>query len=401
MQRSTNQQPDVLATATVENPENMQQNRSPSPTPTEVDDPEPESIIEQLTALNIKVRDFAYPTTITYTEPPPPPTTEIFDQYRGIAEFEFRLAQNPRTRPIEGKTLKRLLALRWVSMAEAKQRLHQMDWEAMKDYEALDAQHPWRPCKWSVVPDAAHRAQLVLEHGAIFIHLDKIYRMVQAQREAEEQEQRLIREAQERLRVMEAEREGGMGMVVSAADEDEDEDEEERELQEVEGAVQPDADSVAAGKKRALEHTASTPSFPNSDTLTGPKRARLSDVPDLPASFAATLASSQSASTSSSQPSSSQASASTSSSARPIIRTPPPRQYPAPLSSYDPELYPEAARVIEAEARPPTPRADTPPLDDDDDGTDTDSEERPGNRLTRPRKGLKRAISRTQTFRQL
>lgn len=73
--------------------------------------------------LNIKVRDYAYsessPSTCAAPTSPQPTSvlraTEIFDQCRGIAEFVFRLRQAPRTYPIQGKTLRRLLDIKRVS----------------------------------------------------------------------------------------------------------------------------------------------------------------------------------------------------------------------------------------------------------------------------------------------
>ncbi|GLB42722.1 hypothetical protein LshimejAT787_1201710 [Lyophyllum shimeji] len=396
-QASTQTTPEVevLASADVETyaDEEPQQVRPPSPAPTEIDDPEPEALLQTLQTLNIKVRDFAYPAppASPFSSPspapkatihtPPTPATEIFDQYKGIAEFEFRLVQDPRTYPITGKTLRRLLDMGWVSMGEAKARLHQMDCEAMKEYDARDSRHAWRPCRWTSVPDTDMRQRLLLDYGGTFVHLDKMRRIEQAMNEREVEERRLIEEAEERVRIMEAEREGGMGMVVGAESDDEDEDEDEQ------GRVAKSA--VAAGKKRALEHTLSTPSFANSEALAGPKRAKLSGAPAPPPSPPST-----------SQPATSKPTP-TPTPIPPPARMPPPRQYPAPLSTYNPQLYPEAARVIEAEDRPrpplPPPREDTPPLEDDEDERD-----RPGHPLQRKKKrGLKRTLSRTQTFTQL
>ncbi|KAF8063245.1 hypothetical protein FPV67DRAFT_1672276 [Lyophyllum atratum] len=380
----TNTPPEVLASTSTEKhaqeaPADNRQMRAPSPAPTEIDDPEPEALLEALNNLSIKVRDYAYPapsSSPSNTQPtapkksthiPPKPTTEVFDQYKGIAEFEFRLVQDPRTHPIMGKTLRRLLDMGWVSMDEAKARLHQMDWEAMKEYDARDSTHPWRPCKWSTIPDTDMRQMLLLDHGGTFMHVDKVRRIMKAQQERDERDRLLIEEAQERMRIMEEEREGGMGMVVGAQDDDEEDYVVVRS-------------SIAAGKKRALEHTSSTPSFANSESLAGPKRPKLSGAsppsPSDPPSQLATFLPTP---------------------PLPAVRVPPPRQYPAPLSSYNPELYPEAASVIEAEARPPPPpREDTPPLEDED-----VEDDRPGHRLQRKKKGLKRSLSRTQTFTQL
>ncbi|KIM44142.1 hypothetical protein M413DRAFT_443184 [Hebeloma cylindrosporum] len=113
---------------------------------------------------------------------------------------------------------------------------------------------------------------------------------------------------------------------------------------------------------------------------------------------------------------------------------PPAKQYPAPLHTYHPSLYPEAASIIESSSqsssqpRPVFPagleRADTPPvgedgeiidakgksrsnLDDEDaaelDDTVGTSTAGRGTKLVHPREGkkMRRVLSRTQTFAQL
>ena len=361
----------------IDDRQESQQIRAPSPAPTEIDDPEPEAILEDLKRLNIKVRDYAYPEPSLSTSAAPTSskpssvymTTEIFDQYRGIAEFEFRLRQDPRTYPIQGKTLRRLLDLKWVPMDECKQRLHQMDWEAMKDYDARASDYPWRPCKWSNVPDATEREQLLATRGSYFVGVDRARWQLEALEEREARERVLVQKAEERVRIREqkeqAEREMEKAMALPT----------EALLSEDEEVPE----CLPSSKKRALERSASTPSYPtNSESpsscdTAGPKRARLDGQTSV-LGHAAT---------------------------KPLPVPPaPPKQYPAPLSSYDPALYPEAASVIEAEARPPLPpREDTPPLDGDSDGENAPASH--GHPLQRRRKGLKRTLSRTQTFTQL
>jgi hypothetical protein len=80
------------------------------------------------------------------------------------------------------------------------------------------------------------------------------------------------------------------------------------------------------------------------------------------------------------------------------------KQYPAPLASYDPEIYPEAAGVIESQqlsqGRPvPPPRADTPPIEELEARERRRQEQE--NRPNGLKRGLKRTLSRTQTFTQL
>jgi len=87
----------------------------------------------------------------------------------------------------------------------------------------------------------------------------------------------------------------------------------------------------------------------------------------------------------------------------------PTKQYPAPLHTYNPELYPDAASIIESSSqsqsqpRPVVPeRSDTPPLDTEEEEGQGWSPGK-GTKLVHPRhqKALKRALSRTQTFAQL
>ncbi|KAG6906751.1 hypothetical protein DXG01_012281 [Tephrocybe rancida] len=377
-----------------------QPHRAPSPAPTEVDDPEPEVILEGLKNLSIKVRDYAYPSSPSHASSSsytPRPAAEIFDPQRAIVEYEYRLHQNPRTHPIPGKVMRRLLILGWVPMAEAQERLQQIDWEAMKEHDAKDSGYPWRPVKYSSIPGPVERQTLFEARFHYFVNLDKAKRQLKAQ-EDWEQQQRLIgiaveeraqqaikaqeekaelekrlRDAFERNRRLLEEQEGGMGMVFEPDDNTDIKDDDSNWVPSVQAAYS----RVALGKKRALEHTPSTPNFAVCDSTTdGPKRARLSGAPSsLPS--AATASSSQ---------------------APPFQPTPPAQQYPAALQSYDPHLYPDAARIIGAEARPPVvlPNDVTPPISDDEEADD-----RPGVRLHKKKKGLKRTLSRTQTFTQL
>jgi len=110
---------------------------------------------------------------------------------------------------------------------------------------------------------------------------------------------------------------------------------------------------------------------------------------------------------------------------------PPAKQYPAPLQSYNPEIYPDAASIIEASSqsqprnvlpRSDTPpcssiqqrlegalsRTDTPPVEVENDpswnANSTNNSPGKGQKLVHPRHqggALKRGLSRTQTFAQL
>jgi hypothetical protein len=340
--------------------------RAPSPAPTEVEDPDPESILTHLQTLNIKVRDFAYEPP--YTSPSPSSSTppqsipapaqvpEIFDQYKGIAEFEYRLAQSPRTLPIFGKTMRRLLDLEWVLYEEAEERLHAMDWEALREHDKKEKKHkpyPWRPCIWNEVPDAEARKRCLEEHGSWFVNYDRIMRNLDWIEERDEKERKQIEMVQEAVRQWEMKEEERMRMVVDPA------------------PASPTSSFGSPSRKRALDDEGESSASTSTSDDPNTKRPRLSQ--------------SQPSSQSQSQP-------------HPPA---PPKQYPAPLFSYDPVLYPDAKNAIELSAqsqpRPVVPpRADTPPAEE----REEEEERRPGALVRRPKR-LRRTLSRTQTFTQL
>jgi hypothetical protein len=370
--------------------------RAPSPAPTEIEDPDPESILEDLKALNIKARDYAYPAPVPASfpdsipapastsrsglKPPkvhipaplPAPATEIFDQYKGIVEFEYRLAQIPRSAPITGKTMRRLFDLDWVTMEEAQARLHPIDWAALKEYDTrhgIDArgkgkgkdskEYPWRPCKWSTVPMMEERQRLVVERGQYFYGYDRVRRQLEHAAAREEKERMQAEEAEERMRLREHEMDLDVAAEASQS-----------------GTTSTSSSAIACpppspSRKRAFEASelSSSSASTSTDAADGDaKRQRLSSSP-------------------------------------PAYPPAPSKQYPAPLSSYNPELYPEAASVIESQARPPPPRADTPPARSDTPPLGEDGEPEGGSHggqpLVRRVRGLKRTLSRTQTFKQL
>ncbi|KAG6816680.1 hypothetical protein H0H87_003931 [Tephrocybe sp. NHM501043] len=341
--------------------------RSPSPAPTEVDDPEPDLILEGLKNLNIKVCDFAYAPATAGTVKP---ATEIFDPYNGIAEYEYRLSQKPRTHPIQGKTMRRLFVLGWVSIEEAKDRLEQIDWDELKEFDNKNTGYPWRSMKFTSIPDTKERQKLLEYQFHNFLHVDKVRRQLQQQEDYLEQQRIIGMAAVERAQLAIQQQEQ------RAADE--------RRLRELMEETRKfyasgyaDMLDKVNGKKRALEHTPSTPNLAVSDSTTdGAKRVKLACAPSASASSAPFASSSQHS----------------------TAFTAPPQQYPAALQSYDPQLYPDAARIITAEARPPIilPDEPTPPVSEDE-----DADNRPGVRLQRRNRGLQRTLSRTQTFTQL
>ncbi|KAF9455858.1 hypothetical protein BDZ94DRAFT_1277100 [Collybia nuda] len=279
--------------------------------------------------------------------------------------------------------MRRLLELGWVTLEEAQARLHSIDWAALKEFDVRygtgcggkgkgkgveTKEYPWRPCKWSTVPTMEERGKLLIDRGSYFYGYDRVRRQLDYAAAREERERAQAEEVEERLglRVRERELAGGTG---------------EMDLDPETGAgpsTKPPSSSVVSqpplspSRKRTFESSDASPSEPSStDPADGDaKRQRRSASPTT-----------------------------TTTSTYPL---PPTKQYPAPLSSYNPELYPEAASIIESQERPPPPRADTPPVRSDTPPLGEDAElEHVGQPLVRRVRGLKRTLSRTQTFKQL
>ena len=309
----------------------------PSPAATEVDYPESQDIINFIQAKGTRVRDYAYPSPSAHRLSPVP---EIFDQYKGLAEVEYRWSQSHRTYPIQGKTLSRLIDMGWIDQAELSARAAPMDLEELRRHNARQPTYPWKPFRWTTIPTAEERKELTQSRAAYLHQWDRI------RAEAEFQEMRrlgLERETEQvEERIRQRERQKGKG-------------------------------KETMGHKRRLEADDNDDDSMNtlSDGETGvflegtePKRRRLSEEPEnvYPAFLI------------------------------------PSKQYPAALHTYDPEIYPEAAYAIgkssQSQPRAVPPRIDTPPLNEDEDTK---------HRLVHPKnaRALKRQLSRTQTYTQL
>jgi len=370
--------------------------RALSPAATEVDDPESQDIIADIQTRGVKVRDFAYappyprptaplvsvatagsfapaptPTSIppesvhtTYTTttqtPTLQPVTEIFDPYTKIAEVDYRWSQSPRTYPVAGKSLRRLLDLGWITPAELAARAAPMDLAALEAFDARKPVYPWRSIKWGgKVPGEGERKDMCHARKGFWAAMDRI-------RERGEGEERRRKEEEERI----GKAFNNTGGVKRAHD---------------------DNDSGEAGdvetKKRRIT----------------PESSRASVAPQPPPS--------------------------------PPTLMPPAKQYPAPLHTYHPSIYPEAASIIESSSQsssqprpvfaPAPERFDTPPVDEDgeiivvgkgksqsnldeEEGGETDDKlgsttAGRGTKLVHPRerKKMTRVLSRTQTFAQL
>lgn len=313
----------------------------PSPAATEVDDPESQDIMDQIQTKGIKIHDFAYSPTASPSALPLPPVPEIFDQLKGLAEVEYRWSQSHRTYPIQGKTLSRLIDMGWIGQEELSTRAAPMDLEELRKHNARPM-YPWKPFRWTTIPTMEERKDLTHARAPYLYQWDRI------RADAEFQEMRrlkLERETEEvEARMRERERQKAMA------------------LSQAKGKGK----EVETPHKRRLE---ADDEDEDSDILEGGselKKRRLSEEPEnLYPAF--------------------------------LI---PSKQYPAPLHTYDPEIYPEAAYAIgsysQSQPRPVVPpRTDTPPLSDDEDTKRS--------KLVHPKKGkpLKRQLSRSQTYAQL
>jgi len=371
--------------------------RALSPAATEVDDPESQDIIADIQTRGVKVRDFAYAppyprpaaplvpvatagsfalasappstpippenintsyTTTTLT-PTLQPVTEIFDPYIKITEVDYRWSQSPRTYPVTGKSLRRLLDLGWITPDELAARAAPMDLAALEAFDARKPVYPWRSIKCGgKVPGEGERRDMCNARKGFWIAVDRM-------RERGEGEERRRKEEEERI----GKAFNNAGGVKRAHDDD----------HSGEGDVET--------KKRRI-----TPE---------PSSSRLRpSAPQPPPS--------------------------------PPMLMPPAKQYPAPLHTYHPSIYPEAASIIESSTQSssqPRPvfasapqRFDTPPVDedgeiivgksksqsnlDDEEAGELDDKSTTAGRGTklvhpRERKKMARVLSRTQTFAQL
>lgn len=98
--------------------------RAPSPAATEIDDPESQDVVNHTLASGVKVRDFGFIIkgngdddplpSIATTALPFRPAPEVFDQFKALAEVEYRWTQPTRRYPIAGRSARRLLDMGWL-----------------------------------------------------------------------------------------------------------------------------------------------------------------------------------------------------------------------------------------------------------------------------------------------
>lgn len=136
--------------------------RSPSLAPTELETPEHEDVLKDLRRRGIKVKDFAF----LPQQPNVKPAFEIFDQFRGMVEYDYRLGQKPRDKPISGKTLRRLITIGWLNEAEVRKTVAQIDLDELEKHDRTLPPHPWKSYSWTDPPTMEQR-KLLLELYAI------------------------------------------------------------------------------------------------------------------------------------------------------------------------------------------------------------------------------------------
>ena len=367
--------------------------RAASPVPTEIlDDPSVEDITATLEAHGIAIRDFGL--TDERRKSTLKPVPEIFDPYRGVAEFEYRLGVKTFRRPVPGKTLRRLLVMGWVTQEEVAQRCAPMDIEALDAYDArvaVDVRegwgiYPWRALKWTAVPTLQERRKLVVKYMWHFVavdrarkHLEALERKERLSKEQAEEDERMAMEILQR-RELEKRAQATRKCVLP-------EDWESPTLPRLFGI------SGEGSRKRSLSNAASQE--PGRETYDGndkdlgddahgePKRVRLT-----PQASSSALPPSPSDNAHLFLPQSQGES---------LPFNAPAKQYPAPLASYDPTIYPEAASIINSQSQQRTlpPDASTPPGSPRQESQGEPTEQTSPSRVHRSMRGK---LARTQTF---
>ena len=164
--------------------------RSPSLVPTELETPEHEDVLKDLQRRGIKVKDFAF----LPRQPNVKPAFEIFDQFRGMVEYDYRLGQKPRDKPITGKVLRRLISIGWLDEAEVRKTVAQMDLDELEKHDRTLPPHPWKSYSWMDPPTMEQR-KLLLELYAISILTSDRYAnraALERAAEAAEEKERII-----------------------------------------------------------------------------------------------------------------------------------------------------------------------------------------------------------------
>jgi len=115
---------------------------APSPVPTEIIplDLTQEEIVVDIQTSGVKVRDFAYDPSVPVEQRAP----ELFDPILGWHVYEALLENpNPERNPLNGRHLRRLLDLSWVSEEADGRRWLKKDREALEKFDSRP-HYPWR-----------------------------------------------------------------------------------------------------------------------------------------------------------------------------------------------------------------------------------------------------------------
>ena len=299
--------------------------------------------------------------TVTPGITQPKRTTEIFDPYLAFTEIDYRWSEARRTLPVSGKTLRRLLDMGWLSRAELSARAHELDLTALGSFDggraaARDSNggedaFPWRPVGVSAGPPTSEeRVKMLANQAAYWRHQDRRVLSQAAKAEWRLQEERLALQKKKEI-------EDNRAAIEERAEQ------ERRKL----------------GKRR-MEDGLVIKDKQSPGPSSGPKRRRLS--PDTNADGG--------------------------------VLMPPRQQYPAPLQAYNPELYPDAARIIAASSQsrprpfdrpssqpPPAPERQSAPIVNNR-GVSTTGVSGNSEKPAQKTSGLQRSsLMRTQTFADL
>jgi hypothetical protein len=164
--------------------------RSPSLAPTELETPEHEDVLKDLQRRGIKVKDFAF----LPRQPNVKPAFEIFDQFRGMVEYDYRLGQKPRDKPISGKTLRRLISIGWLKEAEVRKTVAQMDLDELEKHDRTLPLHPWKSYSWTDPPTKEQRKLLLELYAISILTSDRYANRAASERaaEAEDEKDRIV-----------------------------------------------------------------------------------------------------------------------------------------------------------------------------------------------------------------
>jgi hypothetical protein len=117
---------------------------------------------------DLKIQDFAYLPSST----PLPAVPEVFDQYEGLAEVEYRWTRSPQMYPVPGKTLGRLLELGWITQEDVVTHASLVDLEELRKYKARLPMYPWKALRWTTIPNTEERKRLMLTRLLYFQQRD-------------------------------------------------------------------------------------------------------------------------------------------------------------------------------------------------------------------------------------